>query len=301
MFNVPNFPAETPVGMCNFPTYLNEPYRTLISQQQSVHYNNAMCQQPVIPQIPSTIRPLWESDDRFLNPTQYTDNQTTWCEIGGRKAIPKRGIISFSAKQKQGKSLATYALTLPLLNGTQFGPLKPNEKPKSIIVFDLEMGEHSIQQRLRLHYSSLGEARNKFGVVPLLGKDIHDRQDIIQETVNKYNPDIVIIDQVAKLVRNINDPVEATSILHMLELIGTSCSCWCVIHENKGSNSDPRGHLGTELMNATVEAYTVQKTENVFHIRGVWSRDSDMDASPDVCFTYDSSFGIQAAKPPQIN
>ena len=46
-------------------------------------------------------RPLWETDPDFLNPYKELPPLQTWARIGDRPALPKEGIITFSAKQKK--------------------------------------------------------------------------------------------------------------------------------------------------------------------------------------------------------
>lgn len=239
-------------------------------------------------------RPIWLYDALALDPNRDLPPVPMWCKIGGRDSLPVQGIITFLAKQKNGKSLSTYAFTIPLITGKIFNNVTPISKPKLVLVFDLEMGENTLLQRNKLHRQNLGGS-NRFVVFPLLKFDARKRAEIILQKVEEYHPDIVIVDQVAKLMSNINDPTEATRVTRLLEVVGSRCSCWCVIHENKGADTNARGHIGQELAIASEETYRVWKKGGVFHIHGVEARGKDMEEMEEVCFCYDEINGIQDA------
>ena len=241
-------------------------------------------------------RPLWEIDEDFLNPYKELPIIQTWCEIGGRKAIPKQGLITFSAKQKQGKSLSTYALSLPLLSGKDFDTLHPLDTPNLIMVFDMEMSEQTLQKRYLSQLESIGSNSTRFQIVPLKSKNLKERIEKIEEKVSRYNPDIVIIDQAAKLMSNINDPSESSQVVDILDKLSINRSVWCVIHENKSDqDKNMRGHIGTELSFASVESYTVKREGAVFSVKYLYGRDSDSNEAEEVHFTYDDEKGIRDA------
>lgn len=240
---------------------------------------------------PEEIKPIWEIDPDALNPYTELPEITTWVKIGDRPAIPKEGIITFAAKQKQGKSLATYALTIPLLTGTDFNTVKPLGTPNYIMCFDMEMSETSLLKRLKKHVETIRENVNKFVIFPLKKRKMEERLEIIKEKVNTYNPEIIIIDQVAKMLPNINDPVLSSQIIDEIDKISIGRSVWLVIHENK-NDEHLRGHVGSNLQNAHVELYHVKKESHLFTITCQEARDTDPEDSSIICFTYSEEMGI---------
>lgn len=231
-------------------------------------------------------RPLWETDKDFIDPYKDLPPLQTWCMMGNRPALPMEGIVTFSAKQKKGKSLSTYALAIPLLSGNDFDTVHPNECPRMIMVFDLEMGETTLTNRVKRQVETIGEAGPRFVVCNLKGKSIPECMAKISEKIKRYNPPIVVIDQAGKLVVNVNDPTETNGVANMLDTISIGRTVWVVMHENKGNDdNNMRGHLGSYLSFAAVEAYGVDRKNGVFTITPKEARDTDTEGAEAVRFT----------------
>lgn len=236
-----------------------------------------------------TLTPIWELDEDFINPYKELPPVQCWCEWGGRKALPKEGLITFSAKQKRGKSLSTYALALPLLSGKDFGTIhSTGERPNLIMVFDLEMAEPTLINRVRRQIESIGENGRRFVVCNLKSKSVEERMAIIQAKIERYNPQIVVIDQVGKLVYDINNVNEANQVVDFLDKLSIGRSVFCVMHENKAKDdSNMRGHVGSFLSFANVEAYTVERKNGIFTITYKEGRDTDADGAATLQFAID--------------
>lgn len=234
-------------------------------------------------------RPLWETDPDFLNPYKELPPLRTWARIGDRPALPKEGIITFSAKQKKGKSLSTYAIAIPLLSGNVFDTLTPIDRPNLVLVFDMEMSETTLINRVQSQIRTIGEYGTRFVVCPLKGKSIEERIAIITAKVERYNPQICIIDQGAKLVKDINGTAETNTVTDMLDKLSIGRSVWVVMHENKNNeDTNMRGHLGSYLSFAAVEAYTVDRKDGVFTITYKEGRDTDSENAAPIRFALDA-------------
>lgn len=234
-------------------------------------------------------RPLWETDPDFLNPYKELPPLQTWARIGDRPALPKEGIITFSAKQKKGKSLSTYAIAIPLLSGNVFDTLTPIDRPNLVLVFDMEMSETTLINRVQSQIRTIGEYGTRFVVCPLKGKSIEERIEIITAKVERYNPQVCIIDQGAKLVKDINGTAETNAVTDMLDKLSIGRSVWVVMHENKNNeDTNMRGHLGSYLSFAAVEAYTVDRKDGVFTITYKEGRDTDSENAAPIRFALDA-------------
>ena len=233
-------------------------------------------------------KPLWEIDPDFLNPYKQLQPIQTWAKMGDRPALPKEGIVTFSAKQKKGKSLSTYALVIPLLSGKDFDTLRPTERPNLVLVFDMEMSETTLVNRVLRQVQTIGEYGTRFVLCPLKAKSIEERMEIITKKIEKYQPDIAVIDQAAKLAHNINDPVESDTITNKLDKLSIGRAVWVVMHENKSEgDSNMRGHLGTCLSFAAVENYNVDRKGRIFTITAKDARDTDTEDAAAVRFALD--------------
>lgn len=237
-----------------------------------------------------TNRPIWETDPDFLNPYKELPPVQTWARIAERPALPKEGIITFSAKQKKGKSLSTYALAIPLLSGNDFDALTPTDRPNMVMVFDMEMSETTLTNRVLNQVQSIGEYGTRFVVCPLKSKSIQDRIKTIAAKVEQYRPDIIVIDQAAKLVTNGNDLAESNALTDWLDKMSIGRSVWVVMHENKGQDdNNMKGHLGSFLSYAAVEAYSVDHKDGVFTITYREGRDTESDNAAPIRFAMDSN------------
>lgn len=249
------------------------------------------------PDIDPMAQPLWEIDERFINPFAPVPPVQTWAIMGGRPALPCSGIITFSAKPKQGKSLSVYALLTSVLSGQEFDTLKPTERrPRLAVVFDIEMSLTTLSNRAKAMQKSLGDAAPRFQVVSLLSTPKSERLKVIEEITDKFNPDIVAIDQVARLVTNFNDPSENIDFGEWLTQYAKSRTVLTVIHQNKAAdNSQMKGHLGSILEELAEENYSVSHKQGVFEIRPVNARQSCVDDAAPMTFALNDAGEIITA------
>lgn len=231
--------------------------------------------------------PLWEIDKAFLNPFAEIPPEPTWCAMGKRPAIPKQGIITFSAKPKQGKSTSINALLIPILTGEVFDTITPaDERPRLVITFDTEMDVPTLTKRYATMVKRLGKEANRLCVVPLLQTPKSKRRAMVDAITAKYNPDIVVIDQIARMVTNFNDAQECVEFGEWLAQYAAKRSVLCVIHQNKAAdNTQMKGHLGSIMEELAVENYSVKRDNAIFSIIPTNARQSSVDESS-ACVTF---------------
>lgn len=235
-------------------------------------------------------RPLWEIDPDFLNPFETLPPVQCWATMGSRAAFPKEGVILIQAKAKQGKSYSTYAALIPLLTGNPFNSITPNDRPRLVIVFDMELSRTTLTNRVFKQMQTLGEQGNRFIVCPLKAKNLNDRLTTIKDKIATYNPDIVVIDQAGQLVVDINNQAETNTICQELDRLSIGRTMFVVIHENKSKeDNNARGALGSYLQFAQVESYTATKAHGVFTLTPKEARDTDTENAEEFCYTLDES------------
>lgn len=223
-------------------------------------------------------RPIWETDPRFLNPEAQLPKVKTWAKMGERPCFPKQGLITIDAKPKQGKSFCAYAAMIPLISGKQFGSITPNESANLIIVFDTEMSAISLQPRYRALRATAGDNCNNFLIVPLLATPRSERWKVIEEVTAQYNPGVIIIDHISKLVANYNDPAEASAVSEHLSALKASRTVFVIIHQNKSKeDTNMRGAVGSALNDDQCESYTAAKKNGVFTLSLKEARDTDSE------------------------
>lgn len=106
------------------------------------------------------------------------------------------------------------------------------------------------------------ENHPRFSAVALRGYNTDERREILEGEIALLKPDLVILDGIKDLCRNIMDNPESTDVLDLLSRLSqdNNTAICCILHENKSSaDSNMRGHLGTELINKCTEEYQVTK------------------------------------------
>lgn len=262
---------------------------TARTEAQAIYETTFTSEQLVEMMQPTEERPLWETDEDIINPYLQLPPNPCWCKIGERQALPKEGIVTFSAKQKKGKSASTYACALSLLSGNTFDTLQPTDRPKLVLAFDMEMSKATLTNRVLQQIKAIGKYGDRFAVCSLKAKNITERISFIASKIERYNPDIVIIDQAAKLVQDINNTAETSAITDFLDKLSIGRSVWVVMHENKtDADNNMRGHLGSYLSFAAVEAYSVDKKDGVFTITPKEARDTETEDAACIRFAIDA-------------
>ena len=240
-------------------------------------------------------KPLWEIDpDTFLNPYKELPPVLTWCKIGDRPALDRSGIILVTASKKEGKSRTVNAFLLPLLRGAKFSNITPEgEPPKLVIVFDTEMDEPTLQGRIKKIYNNLPPGAFNFQVVPLLKVPLKNRRELFENIIDEYNPDIVVIDTVDRMVADYNNGVECADFGQWVAHFAGDRTVFCVIHQNKNKETpQTRGALGSILEELCVEAYRVKRDKNITTVEAFLSRSRNIEDAEDFAFTVDADANI---------
>ena len=121
-----------------------------------------------------------------------------------------------------------------------------------------------------------------FDVFNVRAVEWKERRSLLKEAVERYEPDLVIVDGIRDLVNDINDGVLAQEVMEELMHLATQKNCCivCVLHQNKGSEDhNLRGWIGTELMNKAFEVYACEKMmpQRVFKLEQTLTRKYDIE------------------------
>jgi hypothetical protein len=130
-----------------------------------------------------------------------------------------------------------------------------NTTGQEVLVFDTEQAKrHVFRIREKIQKMS-GKTVNVFY---LRGMSPEERRDFIRETILHWPtaPQLIIIDGIRDLMKDINSTDESTDLLVWLEKLTITQRegqqymphIVNILHLNKG-DSNPRGHIGTELLN----------------------------------------------------
>ena len=150
-----------------------------------------------------------------------------------------------------------------------------------VLWYDTEQSEQSTQEILRDRILKFAPGREElFDVFNVRCKKCEERKELFEKAVQKYSPDLVVLDGVRDLIADINDGPKAQELVESLMALAQDkrCCIVCVLHQNKsGEDRNPRGWIGTELLNKAFEVYSCEKTkpENIFIVEQTLTRKYD--------------------------
>ena len=228
--------------------------------------------------------------------------------LKGQPCFPRKDLTSIAGQAKSGKTnliaMLLACCTRPAEDRHVLNMQRIQEAPLKVMWIDTEQSQkstqnilmHRIAKMLQVEEGEKGQPSDfpeeLFFVFNLRSALIEDRYDLLAEAVEAYKPDLVVIDNIRDLVKDINDGVQAQTLIeglmHMAEQY--NCNITTVIHQNRSAdNRGLRGWLGTELMNKVFEVFTCQKIlqkqgeKPVFCIEQTLTRKYDIDEP--MCYT----------------
>ena len=227
--------------------------------------------------------PFWGNDSSFLNPSAEFKENMTYLQIGGRNALERQGLTTISSVPKTGKSLSVYAMLTPTVTGETFSNVvQIGERAKRVIVFDTEMTDNDLARRSKFLYAN-DKTKKTIGIYPLLNVPKTERMNVIERVISKYNPEIVVIDTVARLINDYNSSSEANRLGDFLTKLMAKRSVIAVIHLTKGTEK-MKGHVGSVLEELAMENYTVCRHNETIELKVKNARNSDTSNAESIFF-----------------
>ena len=153
---------------------------------------------------------------------------------------------------------------------------------------DTEQSQQSTQEILRDRIIPLSginpqtsDISEKLYAFNLRGLGFDKRKKMVEVALRTINPDICIIDGIKDLMTDINDAVQATTIMEKLMSLAKELNCCivCVLHLNKDQQDrNMRGSIGTELTNKAFEVFQCEMIEesDTFKVSQTFSRKQKM-------------------------
>lgn len=191
---------------------------------------------------------------------KYPDNIFLF-SVDGAPVITVADIHTIGAKQKGGKTSLVAILMAAILCG-EWNRVKCLMKDMCMLYIDTEMKKVDTQElgvkaatMAEVEATSISDRLHLVNFRPLTPKEMEDG---IRYFINKYKPQLVVIDGIVDLCTNFND-VEASQNLVLNFLMKTAeekqCAIINILHTNKTDGyTELRGHLGAyfEQKGATV-------------------------------------------------
>ena len=250
-------------------------------------------------------------DERWLEQLRITRDKELppmhfLFRIFGKPCFPRGELVAVTGKAKSGKTLFNSLLMACCVNCEALQVQRtPEERdgcwqcqPVRCLWYDTEQSEQSTQDILRnrllrmigLSASPPGEGSpgggesspaNFYDIFNVRSLHYEERMRLFKTAVRKFRPALVVLDGVRDLMADINDGIHAQEVVEELMKLAqeTDCCLVCVLHQNKGAEDrNPRGWIGTELMNKAFEVYACEKLkpENIFMVEQTHTRKYDL-------------------------
>ena len=250
-------------------------------------------------------------DERWLEQLRITRDKELppmhfLFRIFGKPCFPRGELVAVTGKAKSGKTLFNSLLMACCVNYEALQVQRtPEERdgcwqcqPVRCLWYDTEQSEQSTQDILRNRLlrmigpcaSPPGEGgpggdesspANFYDIFNVRSLHYEERMRLFKTAVRKFRPALVVLDGVRDLMADINDGIRAQEVVEELMKLAqeTDCCLVCVLHQNKGAEDrNPRGWIGTELMNKAFEVYACEKLkpENIFMVEQTHTRKYDL-------------------------
>jgi KaiC/GvpD/RAD55 family RecA-like ATPase len=221
----------------------------------------------------------------------------------GKPCFPRRELVAITGKAKSGKTFVTSMLMACCQSRDVLAFQRIGDEPLRVLWYDTEQSDESTQDilknrvlrmightdKMRDLWSAEESApsvqsvvEKTFDVFNVRAVEWKERRSLLKEAVERYGPDLVIVDGIRDLVNDINDGVLAQEVMEELLHLATQKNCCivCVLHQNKGSEDhNLRGWIGTELMNKAFEVYACEKLmpQRIFKVEQTLTRKYDIE------------------------
>ena len=215
-------------------------------------------------------------------------------ELYGKPCFPRGELVAITGKAKSGKTFVTSMLIACCITQKVLAFKRHTDKdghtestdlePLRVLWYDTEQSDESTQDILRNRIMKMiaSEVFPLYDIFNVRSVGWKERRSLLMEAVERYDPDLVIVDGIRDLVNDINDGVLAQEgmeeLMHMAA--AKNCCIVCVLHQNKGSEDhNLRGWIGTELMNKAFEVYSCEKLlpQRIFKLEQTLTRKYDIE------------------------
>jgi predicted ATP-dependent serine protease len=216
---------------------------------------------------------LVKENDKYMQPVILIKKSES-------ELLTNSSLMLIKGEVGSGKSRLAMNLMVGLLTGKEDLHLEYKICPddKYILYISTEMSKYHLQRRLLKVLETVPEERHSNllffdAVTTPLEKKIVELKEIIKQ----YPPYVIIIDQLADFVSNINDIEQANQVVSkfMNGIEKTDCAIIAIVHQNEdsGISSKARGHLGSVFEQKVVSSIAISDNSKGFLIKSTKIRE----------------------------
>ena len=205
--------------------------------------------------------------------------------------FPRRELVAFTGRAKSGKTFVMSMLMVCCVVSELLTFRRNGDTPFRLLWYDTEQSDNSTQDILvnrimPLFHRVMGPdepfPEHLFDIFNVRNVDRTTREASFFAAIRHYSPDLVILDGIRDLVSDINDGTVAQDMMEKLMKTSQQYNCCivCVLHQNKsGDSRDPRGWLGTELLNKAYDVFATEKLmpQRIFKLEQLYTRKYDIE------------------------
>ena len=205
--------------------------------------------------------------------------------------FPRRELVAFTGRAKSGKTFIMSMLMVLCAVQEVLAFQRMLSERLRVLWYDTEQSDNSTQDILLnriipLFRRVMGDdeafPEELFDIFNVRNVDRDKREAYLQAAIEHYKPDLVILDGIRDLVGDINDGTVAQELIEKLMKTAqvNGCCIVCVLHQNKsGESRDPRGWLGTELLNKAFDVFATEKLmpQRIFKLEQLYTRKFDIE------------------------
>ena len=209
----------------------------------------------------------------------------------GELCFPRRELVAFTGRAKSGKTFVMSMLMVCCVVSELLTFRRNGDTPFRLLWYDTEQSDQSTQDILvnrimPLFHRIMGPdepfPEHMFDIFNVRNVDRANREAYFLAAIEHYKPDLVILDGIRDLVSDINDGPAAQEMMEKLMKTAQlhNCCIVCVLHQNKsGDSRDPRGWLGTELLNKAYDVFATEKLmpQRIFKLEQLYTRKYDIE------------------------
>ena len=235
-------------------------------------------------------------EERRITPDKELPPMEFLFRLFGKPCFPRGELVGLTGKPKSGKTFISSILMTLCFREEVLTILRESPEPLRVLWYDTEQSDESTQDILRnrivpmlsgkvygLEFMVNGNHPDEdqsinhkpSSINPFPSEMFHifnvrqdmwrERLPLLEAAIERFKPDLVIVDGIRDLINDINDGVLAQDTVERLMHLasGQHCCIACILHQNKSAeDKNLRGWIGTELTHKAFEVYECEKSED---------------------------------------
>ena len=215
-------------------------------------------------------------EQRRITPDKELPPMEFLFRLFGKPCFPRGELVGLTGKPKSGKTFISSILMTLCFREEVLTMLRESPEPLRVLWYDTEQSDESTQDILKnriipmigdslpIEEEGWGEGL-PFHVFNVRQDQWRERLPLLEAAIERFKPDLVILDGIRDLINDINDGVLAQDTVERLMHLASEqhCCIACILHQNKSAeDKNLRGWIGTELTHKAFEVYECEKSED---------------------------------------